>query len=164
MRIAGLDKSGDWVYKALNPMPITLERTPIEKQIYAKCLLESGMSIRSVASRVKLAPDTVNNIAWKQDYSSTTLENFKKRLPFKLYRYADDMLDLVDYDEMKKAPIGTKMITVGIAIDKARDMEGSNRPVFNVVTVINECKQTRDKLERQMQAVDGRIATLRAGI
>ncbi len=74
------------------------------------------------------------------------------------------MLDLVDYDEMKKAPIGTKMITVGIAIDKARDMEGSNRPVFNVVTVINECKQTRDKLERQMQAVDGRIATLRAGI
>jgi hypothetical protein len=135
-------------------MPITLERIPIEKQIYAKCLLESGMSIRTVAHRVKLAPDTVNNIAWKQDYSASTLENFKKRLPFKLYRYADDMLDLVDYDEMKKAPLGTKMISVGIAIDKARDMEGSNRPVFNIVTVVNEAQRTLSKLDAQLALLD----------
>ena len=105
---------------------------------------------------MKLAPDTVNNIAWKQDYSSTTLENFKKRLPFKLYRYADDMLDLVDYDEMKKAPIGTKMITVGIAIDKARDIEGSNRPVFNIISVVNETKQALSKLDMLQSKLEAR--------
>ena len=32
-------------------------------------------------------------------------------------------------------------------------MEGHNRPQFNIVTIIGECKQTRDELEAQMQAV-----------
>jgi hypothetical protein len=136
-------------------MPITLERTPIEKQIYAKSLLDNHTSIRTVARIVKLDPGTVNVIAWKQDYSPTLLEEFKRRLPFKAYKLADDVLDLIDPDEIKKAPLGVKMMAFGVAIDKARDMEGSNRPVFNIVTVVNEAQRTLSKLDAQLAILDG---------
>lgn len=140
-------------------MPITLERTPIEKQIYAKTLLDMGASVRTVAHKVGLGNDTILAIRHSQSYSTSMLEEFKKRLPFKAYRLADDVIDCIDSNEIKKAPLNVKMIAFGIAIDKARDMEGSNRPIFNVVTVINECKQTRDKLERQLGfIVDARAA------
>lgn len=134
-------------------MPITLERIAIQDQLYAKSLLDNGTPIRTVARLVGIQKDVVNHIAWKQDYSASMLENFKKRLPYKFYKYADDMMDLVSYDEMKKAPIGTKMVSVGIAIDKARDMEGSNRPVFNVVTVVQNLESRLTALDTQEKAL-----------
>lgn len=135
-------------------MPITLERTPIEKQIYAKVLLDQGTSIRTVAAQTGLGKDTVNHIAWSQEYSSTQLDEFKRRLPFKAYRLADNVLDLISMDEIKKAPLGVKMMAFGVAIDKARDMEGSNRPIFNIVSVVADCKKTRDKLEGQLSSIN----------
>lgn len=133
---------------------ITLERTPIQNQIYAKTLLDMGASIRSVAKRCHMGKDTVAVISRQQSYSQTVIDSFKRRLPFKFYQLADDALDLIDRDEIKKAPLGVKMMTIGIAVDKARDMEGANKPIFNVVTVINECKNTRDRLEQQLQGID----------
>jgi len=143
-------------------VPITLERTPIESQIYAKTLLDLNVSVNGVRRRTGLADITIRNIRDKQVYSPTLLENFKRRLPFKSYRMADDILDCIDVNEIKSAPLGTKMVAFGIAIDKARDMEGSNRPIFNIVSVVNECKQTRDKLEAQMSLVDTRILALQS--
>lgn len=142
-------------------MPMVLDRplpqTPIQSQIYAKILLDSGMSIVKVASRTGLGKNTVNQVAWNQSYSTTMLDEFKRRLPFKAYRLADDVLDCIDVDEIKKAPLGVKMMAFGVAIDKARDMEGSNRPIFNIVSVINECKTTRDKLNAQMASIETAI-------
>jgi hypothetical protein len=41
-----------------------------------------------------------------------------------------------------------QLTTIGaIGVDKARDMEGSNRPVFNIVTVVNETRQALDGLK-----------------
>lgn len=141
-------------------MPITLERTPIEKQIYAKVLFDNGNGIGRVRQLTKLSNDTLMEIRRNQEYSSTVLDEFKKRLPFKAYRLADNVLDLISLEEIKKAPLGVKMMAFGVAIDKARDMEGSNRPIFNVVTVINECKQTRDKLEAQMARITQARSTI----
>lgn len=86
-------------------------------------------------------------------FDPVVLDRVKSRLIWKAYKLADDVLDFISIDEVKKAPLNIKMMAFGIAIDKARDMEGSNRPVFNVVTVINECKQTRDKLESQLSSI-----------
>jgi len=134
-------------------MPITLERTPVEKQLYAKTLLDAGATIRAVQAKTKLSGETVIAIKRSQDYSSSMLDEFRRRLPYKAYKLADDVLDLIEPNEIKKAPLNIKMMAFGIAIDKARDMEGLNRPQFNIVSVIADCKQTREKLEKQMAAI-----------
>lgn len=135
-------------------MPITLERTPEEKQILAKILFDDGNGIGMVKKRTGLANDTLYAIKRNNEYSPTVLEEFKKRLPFKAYRLADNVIDLISLEEIKKAPLGTKMMAFGVAIDKARDMEGSNRPVFNIVTVVNEAQKTMAKLNSQMAILD----------
>lgn len=96
---------------------------------------------------------TLMAIKRNNTYSQQMLEEFKRRLPFKAYRLADDVLDLIDLEEVRKAPLNIKMMTFGIAIDKARDLEGSNRPIFNVVNIINDCKKTRDRLQGQLDAI-----------
>ena len=133
-----------------------LPQTPIQSQIYAKILLDSGMSIVQVAKRAKLGKNSVNQIKWNQCYSPTMLDEFKRRLPYKAYRLADDVLDCIDVDEIKKAPLGVKMMAFGVAIDKARDMEGSNRPVFNIVTVVNETQKALAKLDNDIAMLGGK--------
>jgi len=145
-------------------MPSTLQRTPIEKQIYAKVLLDSGATIRAVMAKVKLSNETVIAIKRNQEYSSSQLEEFKRRLPFKAYKLADDVIDLIDPNEIKKAPLNIKMMAFGIAIDKARDLEGSNRPQINIVNIVNECKKTRDKLEDQLKSIDTQLLNVKTVI
>jgi hypothetical protein len=131
-------------------VPITLERTPEEIQILAKVLFDTGHSIGQVKKRTGLSNDTAIAIKRKNDYSASMLEEFKRRLPFKSYRWADDVLDIITVDEVKKAPLTAKVMLYGVAIDKARDMEGSNRPIFNIVSVVNDCNKTLGKLNEQM--------------
>jgi hypothetical protein len=143
----------------------TLERTPIEKQIYAKTLFDSGATYKAIQRAIPgIATHTLQAIKENNTYSPLLLDEFKRRLPFKAYKLADDVLDLINRDEIAKAPLGVKMMAFGVAIDKARDMEGSNRPVFNIVSIVNECKQTRDKLELQIANVRQARVTLQSNI
>ena len=125
----------------------------MESQIYAKCLLDNHVSVNAVRRKTGLADITIRTIRDRQTYSPTLLEDFKRRLPFKAYRLADDVLDCVDINEIKSAPLGTKMVAFGIAIDKARDMEGSNRPVYNVVTVVQNLEHRLTALDVQEKAL-----------
>ena len=45
------------------------------------------------------------------------------------------------------------MMVAGIAVDKARDMEGSNRPVFNIVNVVGELRNSLADLEAKQIAL-----------
>ena len=135
-------------------MPITLERIPEEKQILAKILFDSGHSISQVSKRVEISKMTAISIRHNNTYSATMVEDYKRRLPMKAYRLADNVIDFISLDEIKKAPLGTKMMAFGVAIDKARDMEGSNRPVFNIVTVVNDCQRTMAKVNDQLRLLD----------
>ena len=135
-------------------VPITLERTPIEKQIYAKTLLDNQQSVQHVAKVLGMDRATITKIRDKQTYSASMLEEFKRRLPFKAYQLADNVLDLIDPSEIKKAPLGTKMVAFGVAIDKARDMEGSNRPVVNIVTMVGDLSSRLTDIKRKQQAIE----------
>jgi hypothetical protein len=141
-------------------MPITLERIPEEKQILAKILFDNGHSISQVSKRVEISKMSCIAIRHNNSYSPTLVEDYKRRLPMKAYRLADNVIDFISLDEIKKSPLGTKMMAFGVAIDKARDMEGSNRPVFNIVNVVNECQRTSEKLNAQLSAIQARRIAL----
>lgn len=130
--------------------PITLAHTPLHKQIYAKALLEVGASARAVAEEMHMGQDTVRVIRNKPDYDINFLETVKRALPKAFYAVSGLAMSKVTPEKLDACSAPQLMMVAGIGIDKARDMEGSNRPVFNVVSVINDCKSTRDKLESQL--------------
>lgn len=133
---------------------MVLERTPLERQILAKVMFDAGKTFKVIARALPgISMATLMAIKRNSSYDPVLLDSFKRRLPFKAYKLADDVLDLIDLSEVKKAPLNIKMMTFGIAIDKARDLEGSNRPVFNVVQVVNDCRKTRERLEWQLELI-----------
>ena len=151
-----------------NEMP-TLATIPPEtfhislgQQLAAKALIESGIPYREIGEELGISPTTVTKIARKFPSNNQVVETLKKALPTNFYTMG--ALALANISPKKLADSSAlQLATVsGICVDKARDMEGSNRPQFNIVTVINECKQTRDKLENQMRAIAQRKAQLMA--
>ena len=107
---------------------------------------------------------TIAAIKNKADYSPTFLDSVKRALPAAFYALAGLAMSKVSADKLEVCSAPQLMMVAGIAVDKARDMEGSNRPIFNVVTVINECKQTRDKLEGQMTRLSSARSALQSNV
>jgi hypothetical protein len=134
-------------------MPITLERIPEEKQILAKILFDSAHSISQVCKQVGISNHAAIAVKRNNEYSATLIDDYKKRLPFKAYRLADNVIDMISLQEIQKAPLGTKMMAFGVAIDKARDMEGSNRPVVNIVTMVGDISKGMADLRAKQAAL-----------
>ena len=129
---------------------LTLERVPIHKQIYCRALLETGASLDKVSAECEIGKHTALAIKRNTTYSTVILEKVKAALPTAFYALAGLAMSKVNVEKLDACSAPQLMMVAGVAVDKARDMEGSNKPVFNVVTVINECKTTRDKLENQL--------------
>ena len=134
-------------------MPITLERTPVQNQLYAKGLLDMGIGIGTVARKVGMGKDTVTAIRDNHNLNPSMLERFKARMPLRFAQLVDDTLDLMDRDDIKKAPIQTRMWIAGVATDKMQALEGTNRPVFNVVNVVQNIERNLGELERKQAAL-----------
>lgn len=68
-------------------------------------------------------------------------------------------MDLITVEEVQKAPLGTKVMLYGVAIDKARDMEGSNRPVFNIGSIVMDAQRTIASMDRQFTSINSSEGT-----
>ena len=135
-------------------MPITLERTPVQNQLYAKGLLDMGIGIGTVARKVGMGKDTVTAIRDNHNLNPSMLERFKARMPLRFAQLVDDTLDLMDRDDIKKAPIQTRMWIAGVATDKMQALEGTNRPVFNIVTVVADTQKAISRLDSQLNQLN----------
>ena len=120
------------------PIALTLERVPLHKQIYARALLDMGTSTRSVASECSIGLSTVQAIKQKQDYSEQFLEAVKRKLPTAFYALGGLAMSKVTEDKLEACSAPQLMMVSGIAVDKARDMEGNNRPIVNIVTMVGD--------------------------
>lgn len=132
---------------------LTLERVPIHKQIYAKALLETGATVRAVADECEIGQSTVVAIRRKPDYSANILESAKRMLPTAFYALAGLSMSKVSPDKLDACSAPQLMMVAGIAVDKARDMEGSNRPVFNLVNIVNETQRTIERLNSELSSI-----------
>jgi hypothetical protein len=116
-------------------------------------MLASGMSYRQIMDDAGVSPNTITAIKRKSIPESQLMDSIKKVLPTAFYALGNMAVMKVTPEKLDACSAPQLMMVAGISVDKARDMEGSNRPIFNVVTVVNECKQTRDKLEAQMARI-----------
>lgn len=141
-------------------VPITLERIPHDKQVAIRALQLSGYSDNKIKKLVGVSWEAANACRRLIPSNSEEVESVKKQLIGESYglsvrswiRVTDEKLDAMN---------ALQLTTIGaIGVDKARDIEGLNRPQFNIVNVVADCKQTRDKLEKQMSAINARKLAL----
>ena len=134
-------------------MAITLERTPIQTQYAVKAFAECGASVSSICKQFDLSHHTVNAIKRSNKFDDARYETFKKYLPRQWGGLAWDTLNLCDRADIKKAPIQTRVWIAGVATDKMQSLEGTNRPVFNVVTVVQTLEKRLKDLDVQSKAL-----------
>lgn len=141
---------------------ITLERIPHEKQVAVRTLQLAGYSDVKISKSVGVSRNTVHAIKLMLPANSTEVEHCKNAMLRECYGNA--MRAQVRVTDQKLDEMNALQLTTiaGINIDKARDMEGLNRPQFNIVNVVQEVKTTRDKLEKQMSAIAARRAQISA--
>ena len=135
------------------PIALTLERVPLHKQIYARALLDMGTSTRSVASECSIGLSTVQAIKQKQDYSEQFLEAVKRKLPTAFYALGGLAMSKVTEDKLEACSAPKLMMVSGIAVDKARDMEGNNRPIVNIVTMVGDLTARLNDIKTKQAAL-----------
>ncbi len=139
---------------------LTLENVPIHKQVFARALLDTGATIRAVANECSIGQSTVIAIKRKTGYGLPFLESVKKQLPTAFYALSGLAMSKVTPEKLDACSAPQLMMVSGIAVDKARDLEGSNRPIFNIVNVVNDCQKTMEKLNSQMGGITSQRALL----
>ena len=135
-------------------MPITLERIPHDKQVAVASFFDLGYSQSKIARSLDISRNVVHNILAQFPSNSSELEQCKKTIISKSYglvarawnRVTDDKLDAMN---------ALQLTTIGaIGVDKARDMEGSNRPVVNIVTMVGDLSSRLTAIKRKQQAIE----------
>lgn len=143
-------------------MPITLSRTPHQKQVFCKALIESGHTITAAAKLSHISRMVASEINSRSDYEMEAISRIQKRLPAKFYITSDWALSNLTPEKMEACSAPQLMMVAGIAIDKARDMEGSNRPIINIVELsvsvtkaLAESKQRVSLINQQLSLMSG---------
>ena len=135
-------------------MPITLERIPHDKQVAVATFFDLGYSKSKIARSLDVSRNVVQKVIAQFPSNSIELEQCKKSIISKSYglvarawnRVTDDKLDAMN---------ALQLTTIGaIGVDKARDMEGSNRPVVNIVTMVGDLSSRLTEIKRKQQALE----------
>lgn len=134
-------------------MPITLERIPHEKQVAIHSLLSLGYPTRKIAKTVQVSQNTVCFVNQQVQPKSTDNDAYKKQLLGWQYSVAQRAMCRITDDKLEKMNALQLMTINAIGIDKARDMEGSNRPVFNIVTMVGDITKNINELKSKQQAL-----------
>ena len=134
-------------------MPITLERIPHDKQVAVHALHTLGYSTRKIAQAVDVSTNVACAITRQVPSNSAEIDAYKKGIIAwnygismrSMHRISDEKLDNMNALQL--------MTISAIGIDKARDMEGSNRPVVNIVTMVGDMTKSLAELERKQSAL-----------
>lgn len=111
------------------------------------------MSIRAVCRETKLDYATVKEIQRRNTYDLEAIQAIQKRLPGKAYITADWAFDNLTPAKMEACSAPQLMMVAGIAIDKARDLEGLNRPIINVIDIASNVNKLMASLKAQEQTL-----------
>ena len=141
-------------------MPITLERIPHDKQVAIRTMTVMGIPYRKIQSSLCVSHDVITAINRQIPSNSQEVEQYKKGLINESYGLSQRAFNRVS-DEKLDAMNALQLTTISaIAIDKARDMEGSNRPVFNIVEMSVSINRVIAESTQRLQAIDAALASV----
>lgn len=132
---------------------ITLERIPHDKQVAVRTLSILGNPYRKISKMLGIGLGTITAINAMVPSNTDEVEQYKKRLISESYGLSTRAWIRVS-DEKLDAMNALQLTTIGaIGIDKARDMEGSNRPVFNIINVAADLSKRLGELKQKQAAL-----------
>lgn len=132
---------------------LTLERIPHDKQVAVHALHISGYASRKIAKTVELCQETVLHILRQNPSETSEIEQYKKALIGRQYGIAMRASNYITDDKLDKMNALQLMTINAIGIDKARDMEGSNRPVFNIIQMAADFGKGMAELKQKQAAL-----------
>jgi len=130
----------------------TLERIPHDKQVAVFALHSAGYSQTKICKLVGISHPTVSRIIHQVPVNVDEVESYKKALMARQYAISMRATNYITDEKLDKMNALQLMTINAIGIDKARDMEGSNRPVFNIIQAANDLGKGLQEL-KDKQAV-----------
>jgi len=135
-------------------------RTPHQKQVWIKALLESGMSLRAVSKQSGISVDTVMAIRRLVPSNLTEVETCKKTVIGSFYGLARGCQENITPTKLEESSAYQLMGMASLAVQAARDMEGLNRPVFNVVEVALNVQRLTEQSQARLKAITSSLEAI----
>ena len=149
------------IYSVVPQHELTLARIPHQTQVAIQALLFVGHSGVKISKALGVSQDVVGKIRRELPSNSLEVETFKKDLINRSYSIAHRSMIRVSDEKLDACSAPQLAMVSGIFIDKARDMEGLNKPVFNVVDIAMSiekltiaARQRLDAINTQLTATD----------
>ena len=105
-------------------MTVNLKRFPELRQAEIKALLEQGYSIKKISRMADCSIETVMAVRKSNKFDRSIVEAIKDKISGKFYRVADAAVDAISHEKLQNATPVQLITTAGIAIDKARLIDG----------------------------------------
>lgn len=140
--------------------PLTLERTPYQKQVWVKALLESGMSLRATVKTSGVGIDSVIAIKRMMPSNITEVEQVKKTVMGSFYGLARGCQEHITPSKLEESSAYQLMGMASLAVQAARDMEGLNRPQFNVIEVALNVQRLTEQSQARLKAITSTLEGL----
>ncbi len=139
--------------------PVTLERTPYQKQVWVKSLIELGGSLNQVAKQSGLSVPTVIAIKRMLPSNLIDLERCKKTVVGNFYGLARASQENITLEKLESSSAYQLMGMASLAVQAARDMEGLNRPVFNVVDIAMNIERLVSQSRERLNAINTQLTS-----
>ena len=136
----------------------TLERIEHSKQVAVATFLDMGYSYNKIAKCLSIGKHTIAKIKAEIPSNSLEVEQCKKVMIAKSYSVSNRAINRISDEKLDACSAPQLAMVSGIFIDKARDIEGLNRPQINIVNMVNDCEKTRQKIDQQMASIDAELA------
>lgn len=116
-------------------------------------MLQTGASIRAIARELKMGQDTVIQIKRTIPSNLPEVEAIKKRLVGRFYANANEFMNHITPDKLESASAYQLVGMSTLSVQAARDMEGLNRPQFNVIDIAMNIERLTDEAKARKQAL-----------
>jgi hypothetical protein len=139
------------------PALTKLSRTPYQKQVWVKSLLESGLSLRAVAKASDVSLPTIIAIKRQCPANIQEVEQCKKTVIGNFYGLARASQENITLEKLESSSAYQLMGMASLAVQAARDMEGLNRPQFNVIEVALNVQRLTEQSRDRLKAIESQL-------
>ena len=140
--------------------PLTLTRTPYQKQVWIKSLLEAGMTIRAISKSAGVSNEVVMACKRLIPSNLNEVEQCKKTVVGSFYGLARGCQEHITPSKLEESSAYQLMGMASLAVQAARDMEGLNRPTFNVIEVALNVQRLTEQSKQRLEAITSSLEAL----
>lgn len=115
------------------------------------------MTLRAISKQSGLSQDTVIAIKRLVPSNLTEVEQCKKTVVGSFYGLARGCQEHITPSKLEDSSAYQLMGMASLAVQAARDMEGLNRPVFNVVEVALNVQRLTEQSQARLKAIDAQL-------